>query len=140
MAPMQNVPTCDGYHWWAAHKLVHGLDRTRIYVVGRTVQILHIVFCRCVRPDETSQTLRCHYMRDGTVNVALTIRRAEYFIPAAILLKAFLEVSDLELFRRLAAYAPTDFGMELPMSASWVGIPKLSFLEIQVRSVCRSVA
>ena len=101
---------------------------------------LSIVFCRCVRPDETSQTLRCHYMRDGTVNVALTIRRAEYFIPAAILLKAFLEVSDLELFRRLAAYAPTDFGMVLPMSASWVVTPKLSLFEIQVMSVCRSLA
>ena len=31
--------------------------------------------------------------QDGTVNFALTMRRAEYFIPAGILLKCFLEVS-----------------------------------------------
>lgn len=38
--------------------------------------------------------MRCHYLTDGTVNFAFTMRRAEYFIPAGILLKCFLEVSD----------------------------------------------
>jgi hypothetical protein len=47
---------------------------------------------RCVRPDQSSATVRCHYLTDGTVNFALTMRRAEYFIPAGILLKCFLEV------------------------------------------------
>ena len=31
---------------------------------------------RCVRPDESSLTNRCHYLADGTVVFALTIRRA----------------------------------------------------------------
>ncbi len=47
---------------------------------------------RCVRPDQSSATVRCHYLVDGTVNFALTMRRAEYFIPAGLLLKCFLEV------------------------------------------------
>jgi hypothetical protein len=47
---------------------------------------------RCVRPDQSSATVRCHYLTDGTVNFAFTMRRAEYFIPAGILLKCFLEV------------------------------------------------
>lgn len=47
---------------------------------------------RCVRPDHSSATVRCHYLTDGTVNFAFTMRRAEYFIPAGILLKCFLEV------------------------------------------------
>lgn len=49
---------------------------------------------RCVRPDQSSATVRCHYLVDGTVNFAFTMRRSEYFIPAGILLKCFLEVSS----------------------------------------------
>lgn len=31
---------------------------------------------RCVRPDESSLTNRCHYLADGSCVFALTIRRA----------------------------------------------------------------
>ncbi|KAG2440977.1 hypothetical protein HXX76_003830 [Chlamydomonas incerta] len=58
---------------------------------------------RCVRPDQSSATVRCHYLTDGTVNFAFTMRRAEYFIPAGVLLKCFLEVSDRELYAKLVA-------------------------------------
>ncbi|KAL4423560.1 hypothetical protein ABPG77_004600, partial [Micractinium sp. CCAP 211/92] len=56
---------------------------------------------RCVRPDESSMTTRCHYLVDGSAVFAITIRRAEYFIPAGILLKCFLEVTDRELYDKL---------------------------------------
>lgn len=52
-----------------------------------------------------SAQVRCHYLTDGTVNFAFTVRRAEYFIPAGILLKCFLEVTDKELFRKLVGSA-----------------------------------
>lgn len=65
---------------------------------------------RCVRPDQSSATVRCHYLTDGTVNFAFTMRRAEYFIPAGILLKCFLEVSDRELYDKLLASAPPGSG------------------------------
>lgn len=61
--------------------------------------------CRCVAPDESSQTVRCHYLQDGNVNFAFTIRRAEYFVPIGILLKCFLEVTDRELYEKLMAGA-----------------------------------
>ena len=61
---------------------------------------------RCVRADEVSATVRCHYLTDGTVNFAFTVRRAEYFVPAGVLLKCFLDVSDRELFAQLLALAP----------------------------------
>jgi len=60
---------------------------------------------RCVRPDESSSTTRCHYLNDGTAVFAVTIRRAEYFIPAGILLKCFLEVSDEEIYNKLISSA-----------------------------------
>ncbi len=62
--------------------------------------------CRCVRPDEVSAQVRCHYLTDGTVNFAFTMRRAEYFIPAGVLLKCFLETTDREIFTRLVSSAP----------------------------------
>ena len=65
-----------------------------------------IVVGRCVKVDETSATVRCHYLTDGNINFAFTIRRSEYFIPAGLLLKCFLEVSDCELYDRLVGAAP----------------------------------
>ncbi|GFR47172.1 hypothetical protein Agub_g8865 [Astrephomene gubernaculifera] len=65
---------------------------------------------RCVRPDQSSATVRCHYLTDGTVNFAFTMRRAEYFIPAGVLLKCFLEVSDRELYGKLVAGAAPGSG------------------------------
>jgi DNA-directed RNA polymerase I subunit RPA2 len=47
---------------------------------------------RCVRPDQSSATVRLHYLADGGVNFAFTMRKAEYFIPVGILLKCFVEV------------------------------------------------
>uniref|UniRef100_A0A383WM53 DNA-directed RNA polymerase subunit beta n=1 Tax=Tetradesmus obliquus TaxID=3088 RepID=A0A383WM53_TETOB len=60
---------------------------------------------RCVRPDQSSATVRCHYLTDGGVNFAFTMRRAEYFIPVGILLKCFVEMSDRELFDRVVSCA-----------------------------------
>jgi len=52
-----------------------------------------------------SAQVRCHYLTDGTVNFAFTVRRSEYFIPAGILLKCFLETTDKEIFRKLVGSA-----------------------------------
>lgn len=65
---------------------------------------------RCVRPDESSLTNRAHYLADGSVVFALTIRRAEYFIPAGILLKCFSEASDKEIFDKLVSTAAAEGG------------------------------
>eukprot|EP00951_Prasinocladus_malaysianus_P047565 scaffold650983_cov41-Prasinocladus_malaysianus.AAC.1 len=46
---------------------------------------------RCVRPDQSSATVRCHLLKDGNVNFAFTVNRAEYFVPLGVLLKCFLE-------------------------------------------------
>eukprot|EP00873_Tetraselmis_striata_P041965 jgi/Tetstr1/462229/TSEL_000628.t1 len=63
---------------------------------------------RCVRPDQSSATVRCHLLKDGTVNFAFTVNRAEYFIPLGILLKCFLEVTDHEVYEKIMSSAPLD--------------------------------
>lgn len=58
---------------------------------------------RCVRPDQSSATVRCHYLTDGGVNFAFTMRKAEYFIPVGILLKSFIEVCGPAMHRKVHA-------------------------------------
>lgn len=68
--------------------------------------LFHLCYCcRCVRPDQSSATVRCHYLTDGTVNFAFTMRRAEYFIPVGILLKCLIETSDREIYDKIMAGA-----------------------------------
>ena len=58
-----------------------------------------------MRSDGYSASVRCHYLLDGTVNFAFTIGREEFFIPAGILLKCFLETSDMELYQKIVQSA-----------------------------------
>ena len=65
------------------------------------------VAVRCVRPDETSATLRVHYMADGgDARVGLTVGRAEYFVPAGVLLRSLTDASDRSLFDALVSPSP----------------------------------
>lgn len=63
---------------------------------------------RCVRPDESSITTRCHYLSNGNVVFSLVLNRAEYFLPAAVLLKCFNNVSDKEIFDKITGTCAFD--------------------------------
>ena len=63
--------------------------------------------CRCVRPDEVSSTVRCHFMTTGKITFTFSVRRRELFLPASVLLKCFLDASDRELFHYLVDCSPT---------------------------------
>ncbi|EIE18402.1 beta and beta-prime subunits of DNA dependent RNA-polymerase, partial [Coccomyxa subellipsoidea C-169] len=88
---------------------VMGLRRSAYQKRGPTFTDVATLL-RCVRRDETSATVRCHYLKDGSASFAFTIGRAEYFVPVGVLLKCFLEASDRELFSRLIALIPQDPG------------------------------
>jgi hypothetical protein len=61
----------------------------------------------CEEPDQSSATVRLHYLKDGNVNLRAHHRRAEYFIPVAFLLKAFAEYAFLRPAFLSDAYAFT---------------------------------
>ncbi|KAK9804617.1 hypothetical protein WJX73_009510 [Symbiochloris irregularis] len=63
---------------------------------------------RCVREDEVSATVRCHYLVNGMVNFTFVIRRREFFLPAGAVLKCFIDASDREIFQYLVASVPAD--------------------------------
>lgn len=60
---------------------------------------------RCVRPDETSQTITLHYLSSGDLNLRFSYRKQEYIIPVIMLLRAlggpYGEMSDREVFSRI---------------------------------------
>ncbi|PRP80117.1 hypothetical protein PROFUN_12271 [Planoprotostelium fungivorum] len=61
----------------------------------------YAVSMKCVRPDQTTQTLHLHYCRDGSVSARIIIKRKEYLIPVALLLKALVDTSDREIYGRI---------------------------------------
>lgn len=63
---------------------------------------------RCVRRDESSITNRCHYLMDGGVVFSILLNKAEYFVPAGIVLKCFSDISDKEIYNSILALAKSD--------------------------------
>eukprot|EP00742_Colponemidia_sp_Colp-10_P010597 GILJ01011653.1.p1 GENE.GILJ01011653.1~~GILJ01011653.1.p1 ORF type:complete len:1142 (+),score=150.84 GILJ01011653.1:411-3428(+) len=56
---------------------------------------------RCVRPDQSSVTVTCHYLNDGSCMIRFSIRKQEFFLPAVVLLKCLRETSDREIYDRI---------------------------------------
>jgi DNA-directed RNA polymerase I subunit RPA2 len=63
------------------------------------------IVIRCVRPDQTSQTNALHYLNDGNVNLRFSWRKAEYLVPAMMVLKALVETNDRDIFEGLVGPA-----------------------------------
>eukprot|EP00040_Diaphanoeca_grandis_P032793 m.199573 g.199573 ORF g.199573 m.199573 type:complete len:1144 (-) comp32739_c0_seq2:126-3557(-) len=53
---------------------------------------------RCVRSDQTSQTLIVHYKSDGACTVGLNYRKQQYLVPALLLLRSFIDCNDRQVF------------------------------------------
>ena len=59
------------------------------------------VSIRCVRQDQTSQTVTLHYCTDGMATVRFSYRKNEYMVPVMLVLRALSQTSDKQLFERL---------------------------------------
>ena len=80
------------------------LGMTRGAFVGRGPLFTPLaVQSRCVRKDLYAQTVTVHYLSDGNVMVRFIVRRAEFLIPAIILLKALKKAADQEIYEELTA-------------------------------------
>jgi DNA-directed RNA polymerase I subunit RPA2 len=59
------------------------------------------VSMKCIREDLFSQTINMHYCYDGNIYLNIMIRKVEYLIPAIIVIKALVEMSDRELYNTI---------------------------------------
>ncbi|KAI4216823.1 MAG: hypothetical protein LQ351_000772 [Letrouitia transgressa] len=60
---------------------------------------------RSVRPDQTSQTIYLHYLKDGNVMFRFFWRKSEYLVPVMMILKALVETNDREIFEGIVGDA-----------------------------------
>lgn len=56
---------------------------------------------RCVRPDQTSQTVYLHYLSDGNCMFRSSYRKSEYLIPLVLILKALIGTDDKEIMESI---------------------------------------
>ena len=56
---------------------------------------------RCVREDQTSQTLYLQYLSDGSCMLRFSYRKNEYLIPLMLIMRALLDVSDKEIMEAI---------------------------------------
>lgn len=59
------------------------------------------VTMRCVRPDQSSVTITLHYLTNGGAMLKFSLLKQEMLLPAVLVAKALVPVSDKELFDRI---------------------------------------
>ena len=62
---------------------------------------------RSVRPDQTSQSIALHYLRDGIIMFRFSWRKNEYLVPVMLILRALVETNDREICEGLIGLAGT---------------------------------
>lgn len=122
MTPAQLVNAKEETEELGGYFVVNGIEKLiRMLIVGKRNYPMAIIrpsfqnrgqsytkygiSIRSVRPDQTSQTNVLHYLSDGNVTFRFSWRKAEYLIPAMMILKALVETNDREIFEGLVGAA-----------------------------------
>ncbi|CAM6092481.1 unnamed protein product [Calypogeia fissa] len=66
------------------------------------------VTIRCVRPDQSSVTMRLYYLNHGSANLGFSLRKQEFLIPVGIILKALIDTNEREIFEHLRSIEPDE--------------------------------
>jgi DNA-directed RNA polymerase I subunit RPA2 len=118
MTSAELVKAGEDVHEPGGYFIVNGIERLiRLLIVNKRnypIALSRPAFCnrgplftplaiqvRCVRDDLFAQTVTVHYLSDGSASVRFLIRRAEFLIPAIVLLKCLKPFTDYELYSRL---------------------------------------
>lgn len=118
MTSAEQIKAGEDVHEPGGYFIVNGIERLiRLLIVNKRnypIAINRPAFCnrgplftplgiqvRCVRDDLFAQTVTVHYLSDGSASVRFLIRRAEFLIPAIVLLKCLKNFTDIELYSRL---------------------------------------
>jgi DNA-directed RNA polymerase I subunit RPA2 len=108
---------------WGGYFIINGNERlVRLLIMSRRNQIFgmfrgsflkrgpefskYATTLRCVRLDQSASTITAHYLETGSVKVRITIRKQEFFIPAVLILKALVGMSDREIYEKITLNHP----------------------------------
>lgn len=115
LSPAQLVAAKEESEELGGYFIVNGIEKlVRLLIVQRRNHPLAIVRpsfanrgkayskfgvqMRCVRPDQTSQSIVLHYLNDGNVTLRFSWRKNEYLVPVVMILKALAETNDRSIF------------------------------------------
>ncbi|KAJ1728702.1 hypothetical protein LPJ61_003892 [Coemansia biformis] len=56
---------------------------------------------RCVRKDQTSQTITMHYLSTGSLLLRFSLRKQEYMVPVTLVMRALVGATDREIFESI---------------------------------------
>ncbi len=56
---------------------------------------------KCVREDDVSQSITLHYVSDGNVFLRVMIKKQEFLIPIAVVLRALGALSDRQIYNKI---------------------------------------
>lgn len=120
LTPTQLLAAGEEEYELGGYFVVNGLEKlVRMIIVPRRHHVLAVrrrpnatrgvgftdasVSMRCGRPDTTTTTVHLHALESGTVMVRVLIRRGEFFVPLALLIRALLPsgTSDADIYARL---------------------------------------
>ena len=108
---------------WGGYFIINGNERlVRLLIMSRRNQIFgmfrgsylkrgpefskYATTIRCVRLDQSASTVTAHYLETGSVKIRVTIRKQEFFIPAVLILKALVGMSDREIYEKITLNHP----------------------------------
>eukprot|EP00162_Nutomonas_longa_P016285 comp22508_c0_seq1/m.56259 comp22508_c0_seq1/g.56259 ORF comp22508_c0_seq1/g.56259 comp22508_c0_seq1/m.56259 type:complete len:404 (-) comp22508_c0_seq1:116-1327(-) len=118
MTPAQLVESKEEAYEWGGYFIINGNERIiRMLIQPRSNYVMAIkrsaftkrgpkyssyaTTIRCLRPDLTAQTVAVHYLKDGTAMFRFGYRRAEFFLPAVLLLKSLIDTTDREIYEKI---------------------------------------
>ena len=116
--PKKNVEHHEDAEDMGGYFVVNGLEKLiRLLIVNRRNYVLGITRpsftkrgplytnfgtqIRCVRPDQSAQTVTVHHLSDGDCTVRFSFHKREYMIPAVIIFKALMQTNDKTIFDKI---------------------------------------
>ena len=140
------------YHENGGYFIVNGIERIiRLLILPRRHYVLALkrksflsrgtkfsafaAVLRCVSEDERSITIRLHYLLDGRVVCALTLRRQECFIPIGIIIRALSDVNEFDIKANiLASLDCTNSCLEFARGCLDTSFSEVSKMNIRTRT------
>ena len=118
LSPKELVRRHEDSEEMGGYFIINGLEKLiRLLIVPRRGYVMGIVrpsfskrgpkyteygtSIRCVRPDQTSQTITVHYLSNGECTLRFAYRRQEFLVPVVLILRALIDASDEEIYEQI---------------------------------------
>jgi DNA-directed RNA polymerase I subunit RPA2 len=128
-SPKELVRHHEDVEEFGGYFIINGLEKLiRLLIVPRRNYVMGIirpsfskrgpkyteygVSIRCVRSDQSSQTITLHYLSNGECTLRFAYRRQEFLIPVVLILKSLIDANDKEIYEQITQRTEDTFVTE----------------------------